>query len=99
MLDLGMLIEDGFQKDGGDEVGQGEKKSQGRKEKKGEEKEIEYLQAHGGEWDSAIWPDSGLGGRRLWLSQATLSLSLSLSLFLSLRFSVHKTKFEGKWNV
>ena len=48
MLDLGMLIGDGFQKDGGDEVGQGEKKSQG-KEKKEEEKEIEYLQAHGRE--------------------------------------------------
>ena len=49
MLNLGMLIGDGFQKDEGDEVGQGEKKSQGRKEKRDEEKEIEYLQAHGGE--------------------------------------------------
>ena len=35
MLDLGMLIEDGFQKDGGDEVGQGEKKSQGKEKKRG----------------------------------------------------------------
>ena len=30
MLDLGMLIGDGFQKDGGDEVGQGVKKRQQR---------------------------------------------------------------------
>ena len=90
MLDLGMLIEDRFQKDGGDEVGQEEKKSQGRKEKREEEKEIEYLQAHGGEWGSAIWPDSGLGG-------SPSDFPKLLSLFFC--FSIGKTWFEGKWNV
>ena len=45
---LGMLIRDGFEQDGGAEVGQREKKSQGRKEKREDEKEIEYLPARGG---------------------------------------------------
>ena len=43
VLDLGMLIGDGFEQDKGAKVGQGEKKSQGRKEKREEEKEIRVL--------------------------------------------------------
>ena len=70
-----MLIGDGFEQDGGAEVGQGEKKSQGRKEKREDEKEIEYLPARGGKWGGTNWPDLGLGGQRLWLFQAALSLS------------------------
>ena len=49
VLDLGMLIGDGFEQDGGAKVGQGEKKSQERKEKRKKEKEIKYLPARGAE--------------------------------------------------
>ena len=47
VLNLGMLIGDGFEQERGAEVGQGKKKSHGRKEKREEEKEIEYLSVHG----------------------------------------------------
>ena len=49
MLNLVMLIGDGFEQERGAEIGQGEKKSQGRKEKREEEKEIKYLSVRGGE--------------------------------------------------